>query len=79
MEKGLIDAVVAATGLPETPIKRELTGLLNEHGKNAEDITLDELREIMAAYLQTVMLELADESEVANNCHGRIAANTMRA
>jgi len=59
--KHLINTVVSATGLPEDPIQRELSSLLNKHGKAPEHLTLEDLREIMADYLQTVLVEAKEE------------------
>lgn len=62
MGNTLAKAVVAATGLPQDPVEREFNNLLEKHGKNPESLTLEELREVMADYLQTVFLEMQVES-----------------
>lgn len=62
MGNKLAKAVVAATGLPQDPVEREFNSLLEKHGKNPESLTLDELREVMADYLQTVFLEMPVEN-----------------
>lgn len=58
----LTKTVIAATGLPQDPVEREFETILAKHGKSADDLTLDELREVMADYLQTVFLELCEEN-----------------
>lgn len=63
MGNELTNTVVAATGLPTDPVERELNSLIVKHGTNPEEMTLDDLRDIMADYLQTVFLELAQEEE----------------
>ena len=63
MGNNLTKTVIAATGLPTDPVEREFSGLLAKHGTTAEDMTLDDLRDIMAEYLQTVFLELAQQEE----------------
>ena len=63
MGDNLTNKVIEATGLPTDPVEREFSGLLAKHGTTAEDMTLDDLRDIMAEYLQTVFLELAQEEE----------------
>ena len=63
MESGLFKTVVQATGLPETPISKELESLVTKKGFNSEDLTLDELREVMAEYLNTVFLEMLEDSD----------------
>ncbi len=55
--------VIAATGLPTDPVEREFNKLLSKHGTTAEEMTIEDLREIVAEYLQTVILELAEQDE----------------
>lgn len=62
MGNNLAKTVVAATGLPQDPVEREFNSLLAKHGKNPEDLTLEELREVMAEYLQIVFLEMQTEN-----------------
>ena len=63
MESGLFKTVVQATGLPEKPISNELESLITKNGLNCEDLTLDELREVMAEYLNTVFLEMIEAAD----------------
>lgn len=64
MEKGLAQVVVEATGLPESPVANELQRLMSAHGTSSDELTLDQLRVIMAEYLNEVFLELASEDEI---------------
>lgn len=64
MEKTLSKTVIAATGLPHNLIEREFHSLLSKYGKNPETLTLDELREMMAEYLQIVFLEIKEEAGI---------------
>ncbi|MFS4458959.1 hypothetical protein [Bdellovibrio sp. HCB2-146] len=64
-EKSLAETVIEATGLPTTAVEKEFNKLLNNHGTTAEDMTMDDLREMMAEYLQTVFLELAEQENSA--------------
>ncbi|WP_413559235.1 hypothetical protein [Bdellovibrio sp. HCB209] len=64
MEKGLAQVVVEATGLPESPVANELQRLMSAHGTNADELTIDQLREMMVDYLNEVFLELASEDEI---------------
>jgi hypothetical protein len=57
----LLHSIVAATGLPEDGVEKELASVLSAAGKNKEDITLDDLREVLASYLQEVLLSAKDE------------------
>ena len=52
----LISQLVEATGLPQSLVKDQLHVLIQKAGKKAEEITLDELRPIMAEFLQDVLL-----------------------
>lgn len=61
MGERLFQTLVEATGLPQNPVEKELTSLLIKFEKHPDTLTLDELREVMADYLQTVFLELHDE------------------
>lgn len=56
MGKDLVENLLSATGLPEKAIRDEFTELLTKHGKNAETLTLDDLREVLADYLQDVLV-----------------------
>ncbi len=50
--------LVAATGLPTVPVENELARLLGEAGLDPSRVTLEELREMMANYLQDIMLSI---------------------
>lgn len=55
--KELLQAVVTNAGLPEEPLTRELQSLLSKATVSDENCSLDDLREILANYLQDVILE----------------------
>lgn len=57
MGKELFHTVIDATGLPQDPVAKELGTLLSQNGKSMENMTLEDLREVMAEYLQIVLLE----------------------
>lgn len=63
MARGLTDTLIEATGLPQDPVEREFNKLLERYGKTHEELTLEELREVMADYLNLVFLELAEENK----------------
>jgi hypothetical protein len=50
----LISELVTATGLPEPLIHDELQDILDLGGHSAKDLTLDQLRSAMIAYLESV-------------------------
>ena len=55
--KDLLKKLITASGLPESSAHLELSRLIDAHGKPAHEITLDDLRELLADYLQEVLLE----------------------
>jgi len=61
MGNALFKTVVSATGLPETSVSRELEGLLGQAGISSSEMTLEDLRQVLADYLQDVLLELKEE------------------
>lgn len=56
----LINELSHATGLPDDLIGEELSRIIAGAGKSTSDVTLDELREMLAAYLQDVLIEAKD-------------------
>ncbi len=52
----LLETLVAATGLPACGADRELLRVIKEADLDPSIITLDRLREILANYLQDVLL-----------------------
>lgn len=67
----LIQMVISLTELPELMIQRELEQILEIPSRNAEDVTIEQLRDAMLAYLelvdQEVSADLAARSEVARS------------
>lgn len=54
---GLLKVLIEATGLPPEAVERELKKILLKKGISLEALTLDDVREILASYLQDVLLE----------------------
>jgi len=69
MGEDLLTQLLAATGLPQDLIAREVADLITAAGAQPEDLTLDQLRDIVANYLQEVMVQakLRDGSEAEPN------------
>lgn len=63
MKSQVFKSVITATDLPEAPIANELSKLIEQHGFNHEDLSIDQLREVMADYLNSVFLELLEEDD----------------
>lgn len=61
MGTNLMKTVVEATGLPEAPVFKELESLIIQHNFSCENLSIEELRLVMADYLQSVFLELASD------------------
>jgi hypothetical protein len=55
----LIQLVVSLTELPELMIQRELEQILELPERNPEDVTIEQLREAMLAYLELVDKEVS--------------------
>jgi hypothetical protein len=52
----LLTELSEATGLPDELIGEELSRLVATTGKTTDEITLDELRELLGSYLQDVLI-----------------------
>lgn len=59
----LLNELTAATGLPDDLIGDELTRLVCGAGKSKDSVTLDDLRDMLAMYLQDILLEAKDGFE----------------
>lgn len=58
MGEALIKTVVASTGLPHESVTEELNRLITKAGLQKEALTLDDMRVILADYLQDTLLDL---------------------
>ncbi len=58
MGETLIKTVIDSTGLPSDPIAEELNRLIEKAGLQKESLTLDDMRTILADYLQDTLLDL---------------------
>lgn len=57
----LVKKITLATDLPDELMESELCSLIKDAGYSPENITLDELRQIMTQYLQKVILNAKKE------------------
>lgn len=57
MNNPLLKQIIALTGLPERYVEEELLKLIQRSDVTPEEISLELLREILAAYLQETLLE----------------------
>ena len=66
--QSLIDSVVDLTGLPKELVQTELTGIISNNGYDPAKLTLDDLREVMLAYLESIQSDIdSTDSDIKNN------------
>ena len=53
----LLKSIVEATGLPGDALERELQLIVAGRGLKIEALTLDDVREVLSAYLQDVLVQ----------------------
>lgn len=63
MRQDVLEQVFEATGLPTEALNTELSPFIQKLGKPTEELSMDDLRELMAQYAQDVLLELKRELE----------------
>lgn len=60
MGESLLKQLISQTGLPAEGVENELDRLIERAGLQRENITLDDLRLVLADYLQDILLESKD-------------------
>ena len=63
MGNEIFKTVTKATGLPEDLIRDELGKVLNAKGIARDEVSLDELRAVLAEYLRETILNAKEEFE----------------
>ncbi|NBX92097.1 MAG: hypothetical protein EB078_08360 [Proteobacteria bacterium] len=63
-KKKLLDQVIQLTGITSQTIRRELLTILSKKNIRPQDITLDQLRVVAAAYLREIMGGLIDNGHM---------------
>jgi hypothetical protein len=58
----LLNQVIKLTGIPAALIKRELRTILDRKNMDPKDLTLDELRSVVASYMREIMGSLLDRA-----------------
>jgi hypothetical protein len=53
----LLKLLIQSTGLPPEAVERELTKILSKANIQPENLTLDDVRDLLAIYLQDVLIE----------------------
>lgn len=60
MTNPLLTEVIANCGLPEEMISKELKGLIKQNGYDENTLTMEQLRDVVAIYMQNVLLDLRE-------------------
>ncbi len=58
----LFNQVVKLTGLPGKTIRRELKSILDKKNIDANQLTIDQLRAVVASYLREIMSNLLERA-----------------
>lgn len=64
--EGLLDQVVRLTGLPATAVKKELKAVLDKKNIDVNQLTLEQLRAVVASYLREIMMGLLERGSLKN-------------
>lgn len=62
----LLRVLIQSTGLPMDAVEREINSLLAQRNLKPEDLTIDQVREMLAAYLQDVLTEVKTSLSIDN-------------
>ena len=60
--QNIFSDLISASGLPKPCAEKELSRILSEAGVDPARATLDEIRTVMANYLQDVLMSVQDKS-----------------
>ncbi|MGZ3722066.1 MAG: hypothetical protein ACXVA9_03990 [Bdellovibrionales bacterium] len=58
----LLKLLIESTGLPPEAVERELNKVLAKGGFQREQLTLDDVRELLSIYLQDVLVEAKESA-----------------
>ncbi|MCB0393132.1 MAG: hypothetical protein KDD25_01155 [Bdellovibrionales bacterium] len=64
MSSNILKKLSENTGLPENLVTCELESLLRKAGLNKSAVTLDDIREVLADYLQDVIVEAKEKQNL---------------
>jgi hypothetical protein len=62
----LIKNLISASGLPEELAQKELDRIVLAAGKESDNLTLNDLRELLAEYLQEVLVKANEDFSAEN-------------
>jgi hypothetical protein len=63
----LLKLLIESTGLPPEAVERELNKVLLKGNFQRDQLTLDDVRELLSIYLQDVLIEAKQESALSSN------------
>jgi hypothetical protein len=63
----LLKLLIESTGLPPEAVERELNRILAKGNFQRDELTLDDVRELLSIYLQDVLIEAKQESALSTN------------
>jgi len=61
MDDNLFDKVVKSTGLPEELVTQDFLKKISDKGFDRSTLTIDQVRDVLAEYLQDVILQAREE------------------
>lgn len=61
MKNPMLTDLIENCGLPQEMISKEVHHLIKSHGFSEDSLTLEQLREVMADYMQNILLDLKEE------------------
>lgn len=61
MDDNLFDKVVKSTGLPEELVTQDFLKKISDKGFDKSTLTIDQVRDVLAEYLQDVILQAREE------------------
>ncbi len=67
----LISHIALNTGLPEDMMSKELGRLITNAGLDADVVSLDDLRRVLAEYAQEVLLSVKEEQDELSMASGQ--------
>lgn len=61
MDDNLFEKIVKSTGLPEELVTQDFLKKITDRGFEKSTLTIDQIRDVLADYLQDVILQARDE------------------
>jgi hypothetical protein len=61
MKDNLFEKIVKNTGLPEDLVSQEFLKQINSKGLDKNNLTIEQIRDVLSEYLQDVLLQAQEE------------------